>query len=500
MDQRDGSAGSGISDESSTEKTQRFVDMNRRELGPIADELNWLTPQQAVEAEARRNQLLDGLGSGVVWDCADTKPHWGPLSPGCRHCIEGDWSCLFINELCNCRCFYCPTAQDRESVPMTQTVAFDRADDFADYVARFGFRGVSLSGGEPLMTLDRTTRYLQKAAQRLKGSGHRWLYTNGTLVTQTALEQLKAAGLDEIRFDISANAYRLDKVAQAAGIMEWVTVEIPAVPEDVERLKALLPELSRVGVSSLNLHQLRVTPHNVMRVKKRPYTFLPAEHPLVLESELAALDVLGHASRQGLPLSVNYCAFGYKHRFQAAAARRRSAAWIVKPCETLTQTGHIRTVTATADPDVLQGAVDSLTRRGVAPERWSLSTNQRRLVLHPETLWALDSDQVTWTIAYDSALIRSSLSYRQPFVTIALNGRRSVFVERSGVAQFDGLQGDRARAIHRWLQGASVGGSLDHSVWQLISPYEAIVTGLAPYHGVNSASLVAPDDGNERAR
>ncbi len=48
----------------------------------------------------------------------------------------------------------------------------------------------------------------------------------------------------------------------------------------------------KAGVSNLNLHQLRLTKHNAEKLAKRNYTFIPAEQPIVLESELAALDIL----------------------------------------------------------------------------------------------------------------------------------------------------------------------------------------------------------------
>ena len=68
-----------------------------------------------------------------------TKPHIGSLSPGCRICGEGGWSCLFINGKCNCRCFYCPSPQDETGVPTTHRVAFARPADYAAYLDRFGF-------------------------------------------------------------------------------------------------------------------------------------------------------------------------------------------------------------------------------------------------------------------------------------------------------------------------------------------------------------------------
>jgi len=47
---------------------------------------------------------------------------------------------------------------------------------------------VSISGGEPLLTFDRTLRYIA-AVRRCSGSAvHIWMYTNGTLATAERLK------------------------------------------------------------------------------------------------------------------------------------------------------------------------------------------------------------------------------------------------------------------------------------------------------------------------
>ena len=57
------------------------------------------------------------------------------------------------------------------------------------------------------------------------------MYTNGILADVSKFRKLAAAGLNEIRFDIGATTYGLDKVKLAKGILPNVTIEIPAVPE-----------------------------------------------------------------------------------------------------------------------------------------------------------------------------------------------------------------------------------------------------------------------------
>ncbi len=317
-----------------------FIDMNAREYGPIFNYINWITEDHARRAHQERVRLLQM--PGVHLSCLGTKIHHGPLSPGCRQCTEMSWSCLFISGRCNGRCFYCPTPQNVDDPPMSGSVPFHHAQDYADYVLFFGFGGASVSGGEPFLNFDQSLAYVQALRQTCGPELHIWLYTNGMLVTEEKLRRLAGAGLNEIRFDIGATGYDLKFARLAAGIVPTVTVEIPAVPEEYDRLESLLPELSVAGVSHLNLHQLRLTPHNAGNLLEHDYTFIHGPKVTVLESELCALGLVVHAAKNKLPLAVNYCSFVYKHRFQAAASRKRFGGHVLKKGESLTDSGHIR--------------------------------------------------------------------------------------------------------------------------------------------------------------
>jgi pyruvate formate-lyase activating enzyme-like uncharacterized protein len=326
---------------------QQLIESNRREYGRLYDLLNFADPERLAAANAERKELLQWLEQRALFGYAGTKVDCRSLSPGCRCCGDGGWSCLFVNGRCNGRCFYCPTAQDDDGPPVTNGLAFTAPDDYAAYVAAMEFSGVSISGGEPLMTPDLTLAYLSAVRKRCGEELHLWLYTNGTLLTADLCSRLRDAGLDEIRFDLGAVRYNLKKLRLAVGCISTVTVEIPAVPEDEELLRRKMVEMAEAGVKHLNLHQMRLTPHNFGPLTERGYTFLHGEKVTVLESELSALRTVRFGLEQGMPLPVNYCSFPYKRRFQHAAARRRAAENICVCGETVTEPGYLRTLTAT---------------------------------------------------------------------------------------------------------------------------------------------------------
>ena len=319
---------------------------NRQEYGRCYDFLEFPTSEQAFAAHAERGELLAWLRVHAEFGCSDTKVDCRRLSPGCQTCANGGWSCLFINGRCNASCFYCPTSQDDTGDPLTNGISFAAPEDYAEYIALFGFTGASISGGEPLLTLDRTLAYIDALRRRCGDAVHIWMYTNGALLTREIAGELRSAGLGEIRFDIGATDYNLTKLHLAVGIIPTVTVEIPTVPEEELLLRSKLAEMAAAGVQHLNLHQLRLTPYNSRHLAKRAYTFVHGESVTVLESELTALRLVRHAIEQGIDLPVNYCSFPFKRRFQHAAARRRGIPFVRADHETVTETGYLRALGA----------------------------------------------------------------------------------------------------------------------------------------------------------
>ena len=377
---------------------QRLIESNRREYGSLYDLLTFAGPEKLAAAGEERKELLQWLDQRACFGYAGTKVDCNGLSPGCRRCGDGGWSCLFVNGRCNGRCFYCPTAQDDDGPPVTNGLAFTTPEEYAAYVAALGFSGVSISGGEPLMTPDLTLAYLSAVRKRCGDDIHLWLYTNGTLLTVDLCSRLRDAGLNEIRFDLGAVRYNLKKLRLAVGCIPTVTVEIPAVPEDEELLKRKMVEMAEAGVNHLNLHQMRLTPHNFGPLTERGYTFLHGEKVTVLESELCALRSVRFGLEQGIPLPVNYCSFPYKRRFQHAAARRRAALTICVAGEVVTEPGYLRTLSATG-------------------------------------------------IRYCEAVLLQNPSYRYPFEKIVLETGRALYLERRPLTPELELSGTERTAL-----------------------------------------------------
>jgi uncharacterized protein len=425
----------------------QLIEQNRREYESVYHSLHWITPDAALRAEEERQAILSRLQGKAVFCCKNTKVDGHQLSQGCQICTEGHWSCLFLHSKCNSRCFYCPTRQDENLVPMTNTLPFPEVNDYLDYVQKFGFTGVSLSGGEPLLALDQTLLYLSKVTERFGASLYTWLYTNGMLVTDAVLQQLKETGLDELRFDIGATAMELAAAILAVRYIETVTVEIPALPEEFERLKIIIREMKLHGIQHLNLHQLRVTPYNLPHVSTRGYTFLHGTKVTILESELTALRLIEWNYDQNIGLPINYCSFVYKNRFQRSAARQKSARFIVKTYENITECGYIRSLDICGSGEDLQSLLARFESEKMDDSLWHCDQNKNRLTLG-QALWRfVDFSRFTTTILYSEAKLFPAVTYRHYFKEIPLNANRSVYIEKMNVTEKIDVDSARAAAL-----------------------------------------------------
>jgi uncharacterized protein len=428
----------------------------QKKYGEKYSNFKWVKADKAQEAETLRAGIISSLKDNLLSAYSDTKPYYLDISPGCRHCGEGTWSCLFINGKCNGNCFFCPSEQDETGEPITNTLLFTNPEDYLDYIEKFGIKGVSISGGEPLITIDKSISFLSAVTGRFGDGIHKWLYTNGILITEGILSRLKDAGLNEIRFNLVAQGYKLDKIKLASKYIDTVTVEIPAIPEDYERLCTLLPQLVESGVKFLNLHQLRCTPYNFNKFRERGYTFLHGPDATVLESELTALKVIKRAADSGVRLPINYCSFVYRNNFQRIRARERSAPYMTKPFEEITSAGMIRSISAIIPKEEADKIIAALREDNVPDASFLYEPKSGKFSFKGSILKILAADTPV-TISYFDSTLNESTSYRNPFRDIKLNNRKKITAERwRALPDFELYGDEKLFFMDRFLERSTI--------------------------------------------
>lgn len=230
-----------------------------------------------------------------------------------------------------------------------------------------------------------------RAVRRQCGENlHFRLYTNGDLVRKETLKQLQAAGLNEIRFNISARDYDLTPVALAKSYIPLVTVEIPAIPEEIEQVKAAMLELEAIGVDFLNLIQLEISEDNYKELASRDFHVCHRQFMLpVFESELCTLQLMLFRQKKQLRLPVSYCGFPYRFEVTNAQRFKRYNQFERKGWEGLTQAGLLRTFTIKGAKGKLSQLLKRLEEMPESSNLWRCNEDRTEIQFHHRLLPAV---------------------------------------------------------------------------------------------------------------
>lgn len=407
------------------------------QIGWVYPDLRWFTEKGAKLAIKKRDALYASLSKEVRYSFMRNKIHTGSLSPGCQICGDGYWACLYISSLCTANCFFC--TQDRtvkkESIMQDDFSVFKNHSTLINYIQRFHFKGVSFSGGECFLVFDKLLLYVRKIKEEFGKKIYLWIYTNGDLVNEDKLLKLKKAGLDEIRFNISARNYDVRPVALAAKIINAVTVEIPAIPEDFEMVKKCLPKLEKIGVKKLNLHQLMATDCNYKNFVKRGYTFIHSPCIPIFESEITALQLMRYALDKKINLPINYCSEAYKRRRQKRGDRRWLAPLVKDHCEELTDNKFIRSLSIQDSPANIQKIIKILQNNRCQRRLWRLKNTQNELFIHSALLKYIDFKRHGLTITYFIPQAKRDFIPGEIARTVTINAEYKIFVTKGVMSQ-----------------------------------------------------------------
>jgi len=318
-------------------------------LAPIKDAVAASRREQdrfrAVQARwtAHAAEVRRRLPSAVIEDGGEAL-YLGALSPGCRACKNGAWDCIFVTMECNLDCAFCWRPNAPASGHVGSVFGATR-EAVAEPYAHAAVHGISLSGGEPFLEWESLADWLVWLTSRYPDRYY-WVYTNGLLVREEQIHRLSEIGLNELRFNMAAGGYThaaaMSSLAAAARLLPAATVEIPAIPEDRERVLSALHGWCEAGVKYLNLHELVYEPgtnSGLMPGAREPgrlgdghaFDFNPDSRALVLE-------VMERVHAERLPLAVNDCSLHSK--FRQLRGRRRMLAPVTKAAhEKLTEEG-----------------------------------------------------------------------------------------------------------------------------------------------------------------
>ena len=196
------------------------------------------------------------------------------LSEGCRLCQEGAKMVLFVTGLCPKSCFYCPLSDERrgKDLVFANERAIKNDEDLLKEAGLMNALGTGITGGEPLLKIERVLHYIQMLKASFGKEHHIHLYTS-LAPDRQVLEKLADAGLDEIRLhppqaswkDLKHSPYA-DALQNAKELGIETGIEIPAL-EGAEKVADFAEEM---GVF-LNLNELEFSDNNSKALLKNGF-------------------------------------------------------------------------------------------------------------------------------------------------------------------------------------------------------------------------------------
>lgn len=276
------------------------------------------------EIHAAQAEMADGIASCDAGLTVHTRANGITLSPGCQACKTGKWLCIFVGKHCNAKCATCPQVITPDLVDYEDSFVGMWMHDAVVYAELFQneyIDGVSYSGGEPLMYLEK----IEKVADQIRENCpdvYQWVYTNGILVDDEKLQRLRDVGISEIRFNLTATHFKpkvMRRLELAKKYIDRVTVEVPSIPETWEHLIELrkIHTLEDAGVTQLNLAELYLLTPKSWETwgQEELYTynsnFYRAESPVF--SRRITCAIMKYVIDNDIKILVNDCSNDTKH-------------------------------------------------------------------------------------------------------------------------------------------------------------------------------------------
>jgi len=273
---------------------------------------------------------------------------------GCVQCQKGSKLVLFVTGHCHWMCDYCPLSENRREVDVM--FANERPctslDEVIEEARAMNATGTGITGGDPLMAREQSLEAIRRLKQEFGEAHHIHMYTSIPFPEHQARD-FAEAGLDEIRFhllNLELTKYlAIIKACEVAGIE--VGIELPADPDEEERLFELLEELRHTEITFLNLNELEITTGNQAEMELRGFNLSSEmtagaegsrELAIQLKSRVEAAehglpDPIDNSMREKYDYHLKFCTASYKDAGQLRARFRRRAGQTLAPHEQLTE-------------------------------------------------------------------------------------------------------------------------------------------------------------------
>ncbi len=311
------------------------------------------------------------------------------LPKGCQLCVRGEKLVIFTTGACPRDCFYCPLSPWRRGdVVYANERPVKSVDDIIGEAMIQEAKGAGVTGGDPLVRLDRTVEYIRSLKEAFGEDFHVHLYTTGALATKKNLEMLYDTGLDEIRFhpDLFNPNSKLFKVEieniRNAFDFDWdIGGEIPSIPGGFGRMRWYAEFLDDLGAKFLNVNELEFSETNLRALVERGYRPISDESAAIKGSLELGLKLL-EWGEENTSLSYHLCTARLKDAVQLKNRLRRMAGNVARPYMEITEDGTLRF--GIAEYDDLDELYALLVEEAEVPAEWLYLNREKGRIEMPE--------------------------------------------------------------------------------------------------------------------
>jgi len=275
-----------------------------------------------------------------------------PLSPGCTLCSQGAKMVLFITGHCKAHCLYCPLSikkRGKDYIYADEWKLKDEQDTeiLIKEAQLIGAKGAGITGGDPLLVLHRTCRYIQLLKDVFGSTFHIHLYTP-CIKEKKHINSLVNAGLDELRFHPPPYYWSHMEKSSLTGMIHHaqdcsldVAFEIPVMPDKEKDIVSLISWADKNRIDWVNLNELEYSEGNYTHLNQLGYMYKSDISASVHGSEITALKIIQYCSSQDLTVGVHYCSSKFKDAIQLKNRITRRAQRTAKPYDVITPDGTL---------------------------------------------------------------------------------------------------------------------------------------------------------------
>lgn len=264
---------------------------------------------------------------------------------GCKYCLKGAKAVLFLNGICqkpNHCSWYCPISDKRRGKDITYAdeIQIDSKEELVEEINKISAKGMSITGGEPLLelNLEKTLQYIRYVKLKKGKRFHVHLYTNGINFDESIANELAKAGLDEIRFHPPKE--KRDNIRNALNKGMYVGAEVPVIPDKdyIKTLEEFIIFLDKIGADFINLNEFEFCFPNSETLKNRGFKLKEGSMASVVNSQETAFKLIKKLY-PSVSLKIHFCSIMAKDYYQLKNRYLRRAKNIKLPFEVITEEG-----------------------------------------------------------------------------------------------------------------------------------------------------------------